>query len=328
MADFGSAVGGATSIIGGAMGSDAAESAADTQAGSAAQAMRLQKQIYDQNRADLAPWRDAGGAAVGKLAQLLGLSTGGAAGGGMSPITSASQLYDDSGDIWRPNKELYDKSPEYRNAWDQWYQWHNQYYGGPPRTSGGSTFSGVGNSGQPMQKTLADFGFNQDAYNQSLTDQQAAAEADPEFGSLMRDFGISDFEKDPGYDFRMAEGAKALERSASARGGVLSGRALKEMARYGQDYASNEYDKAYNRFQTNRGTKYNMLSGLSGTGQIATNTGVAAGQNYGNTVSDLLTQIGNVKAAGQVGSSNAWSTGLNNIADMFGGGYQPRVGGY
>ena len=53
-------------------------------------------------------------------------------------------------------------------------------------------------------------------------------------------FTAQDFNKfqDPGYAFRLAEGQKALERSAAARGGLISGGALKAAERYGQDYGS------------------------------------------------------------------------------------------
>jgi hypothetical protein len=39
----------------------------------------------------------------------------------------------------------------------------------------------------------------------------------PNFGKYARDFGMSDFVTDPGYNFRFTEGQKALERNAAAR---------------------------------------------------------------------------------------------------------------
>ena len=47
----------------------AAESAANTQSASADRATALQREMYYQNREDMAPWRDAG---VGALSQLQG----------------------------------------------------------------------------------------------------------------------------------------------------------------------------------------------------------------------------------------------------------------
>ena len=120
-------------------------------------------------------------------------------------------------------------------------------------------------------------------------------ETDPEFGSLMRDFGLEDFETEPGYEFRLAEGAKALERSAAARGQSFSGGTLKALTRYSQGVASDEFGRAYNRFQENRATRYNFLAGLSGTGQT---TAAQLGDIGARTASDIArTQIGGITSA-------------------------------
>jgi len=74
--------------------------------------------------------------------------------------------------------------------------------------------------------------------------------------------GPGDFKKGPGYDFRMKEGQKAVARSAAAKGGVLSGAAIKGATRYAQDYASNEYDKFLSRYYDS----LNPLQDLSSQG--------------------------------------------------------------
>jgi hypothetical protein len=51
----------------------------------------------------------------------------------------------------------------------------------------------------------------------------------------------------PGFQFRLGEGMKALQRSAAARGTLLTGGTAKAINAFGQDFASNEYDKAYGR---------------------------------------------------------------------------------
>ncbi|WP_460988761.1 hypothetical protein, partial [Staphylococcus aureus] len=58
--------------------------------------------------------------------------------------------------------------------------------------------------------------------------------------------------KDPGYDFRWAEGNKLLQGRAAAQGDLLSGPTLKAIANYGQNAASQEYSNAFNRFMGNR----------------------------------------------------------------------------
>lgn len=54
-------------------------------------------------------------------------------------------------------------------------------------------------------------------------------------------------ENDPGYQFRLEQAKKALERSAAARGTLLTGGTAKALGRYMQDYASGEFQNVYNR---------------------------------------------------------------------------------
>ena len=51
----------------------------------------------------------------------------------------------------------------------------------------------------------------------------------------------------PGYEFRRREGEQAIENAAAAQGIGRTGGAMKDLMRYGQDYATGEYDKAYGR---------------------------------------------------------------------------------
>jgi len=104
---------------------------------------------------------------------------------------------------------------------------------------------------------------------------------------------------DPSYKFRLGEGMKALERSAAARGGLISGGALKAAQRYGQEFASNEFGNAYNR-----------LASMAGLGQTATGAmGGAAGQ-FGSNAGNLMTGAGAARASGYVGGANALTSGL------------------
>ena len=72
----------------------------------------------------------------------------------------------------------------------------------------------------------------------AMKDFGGVAGYDP--ASAMRNFGASDFQADPGYAFRLSEGMKALDRTAAARGGLLSGATLNGAQRYGSDLASQE----------------------------------------------------------------------------------------
>ena len=111
--------------------------------------------------------------------------------------------------------------------------------------------------------------------------------------------------QDPGYAFRMSEGIKALDRSAAARGNLMSGAQLKGINQYGQDLASQEYQNAYNRFQTSRTNTLNPFASLAGVAQSSANTlGTAAGQ-LGSQIGSNIIGAGNAMAAGQVGTANA-----------------------
>jgi hypothetical protein len=128
-----------------------------------------------------------------------------------------------------------------------------------------------------------------------------------------RDFTAGDFQKDPGYEFRMAEGQKALERSAAARGGLRGGRTLKALSRYGQDFASNEYQNAYNRFNADRDRRFGRLSQLAGYGERATNQLGAARENHMNRYTSNLMGAANSQADAGMAQANAWSGALGNV---------------
>lgn len=118
---------------------------------------------------------------------------------------------------------------------------------------------------------------------------------------LLDTFGPEDFETSPGYQWRMDEGLRALDNRLGAMGLRRSGRAMKEITRFGQGLASDEYARAYDRFNQDLRQRYNMLAGPTQLG-----SGVAG--NTGNVLMD----IGNVQAAGNVGATNALTQGVND----------------
>lgn len=148
------------------------------------------------------------------------------------------------------------------------------------------------------------------------------------FGSLMHPYGQTftaptnvTEQNDPGFQFRLAEGQKALERSAAAKGGLLNGGTSKALNAYAQDYASNEYQNVYNRalgeyqqnyniFQQNQANQFNRLAALSGIGQTSAGQLNSAGQNYANNAGNLI-----------IGGANAQAQGLNNAAAARASGY-------
>lgn len=124
-------------------------------------------------------------------------------------------------------------------------------------------------------------------------------------------FGTQQFQADPGYAFRMSEGMKGLERSAAARGGLLSGGAMKGIQRFGQDLASQEYQNAFNRYQTERSARLNPLQSLAGVGQTSAQTIGQAGQTMASNVGEMMTGGAAARASGYVGQANALTGALN-----------------
>jgi hypothetical protein len=129
-------------------------------------------------------------------------------------------------------------------------------------------------------------------------------------GELMRNFTGADLANDPGYAFRLAEGNKAIENAARARGMYMGPSTVKELLRYGQDYAGNEFQNAWNRDMANRTTKFNFLSGASGGGQTAANTLANAGASMANNIGSLMTGAANARGAARIAGANALAGGL------------------
>ena len=140
--------------------------------------------------------------------------------------------------------------------------------------------------------------------------------ADYATASQYTPFGMDQFNADPGYQFRMSEGLKALERSAASRGILQSGGTLKDITRFGQDVASQEYQNAFQRYLEERRQRLQPLEYRINLGQAAA-SGQAA--NVGSTaqnVGQLTTSLGNIRSAGIMGQSNAMTGALGNIAGL------------
>lgn len=151
--------------------------------------------------------------------------------------------------------------------------------------------------------------------------QLTAGTAGPE-AAYMKPFGMADYQQDPGYQFRLQQGLQALDRSASARGGLLSGSALKGIQRYGQGVASEEYGNAYNRYQQQQANQFNRLAALSGVGQTATGQLQQAGQQYASNVGNIgMTNAQNIANA-QLAAGQAQASSYSGIGSSLGGAYQ------
>lgn len=124
--------------------------------------------------------------------------------------------------------------------------------------------------------------------------------------ALLGDFTLQDFQADPGYNFRLSEGNKAIDRAAGARGSRYSGATLKAMQRFAQGLASDEFQRAYDRDANNRTMQYNFLAGP-----------INAGQGASGTIANYMGNAGDARAAGTVGAaSNLWG-GLSDAYNTF-----------
>jgi len=132
----------------------------------------------------------------------------------------------------------------------------------------------------------------------------------------MRDFKVADYEADPGYAFRMEEGQKALERSASARGGLMSGGTLKALTKYGQGVASEEYGNAYNRFNADRDRRFGRLNTMSNSGLQASTSLFGPGSQVGSSLNANAVGVGNARAANHLRTGEAINKGMENGMSM------------
>lgn len=98
---------------------------------------------------------------------------------------------------------------------------------------------------------------------------------------------MKDIQIDPGYAWRVQQGSIGQDRSSAARGGVVSGEAIKDLENYRQGKASEEYAKAFQRFQDNRQKNFDNIFSVAGRGQQAVTTQgdrtIAGGKYFGDT---------------------------------------------
>lgn len=138
------------------------------------------------------------------------------------------------------------------------------------------------------------------------------------YGSLKSGFmpmNWMDQNIDPGYNFRFNEGLKALQHSAAARGGLMSGAFGKALVNYGQEAGSQEYMNAFNRYQTGRNSTLNPLQALFGAGQQASNVLTTEAGNTGRQIGENYMGAGNARASGYIGGANAWAGALGGVGN-------------
>ena len=183
-------------------------------------------------------------------------------------------------------------------------------------SSAARTSADATNQATQLQRDM----FEQQQKNQApfLAAGQTALNALTPLATNYTPFGMDQFTQDPGYAFRLKEGQRALDASAAARGGLISGNALRASQRYGQEMGSQEYQNAFNRYQAERNARLNPLQSLAGVGQTSAQQLGAAGQNYASNVGNALANQAAISGnAGMVGAS-AYGSALSGIGNAYG----------
>lgn len=143
----------------------------------------------------------------------------------------------------------------------------------------------------------------------------------------------------PGYQFTLGQGEGAVQNSAAARGGLLSGNTLTAEQQYGQGLASTTYQQAYNnaqqqyqqgynQFQNTQANTFNRYANLAGVGQTAASQLGSAGQAAAGNISNIsltsgaqqgqdINNAAAAQASGYVGAGNAASGAVNNIGQYY-----------
>jgi len=134
------------------------------------------------------------------------------------------------------------------------------------------------------------------------------------YGSLGGPFTMETFQADPFYQYSLGKGIKDLERTAAARGGLLSGATIRGY----KDVQGREYENAFNRYFTNRANTLAPYQSLSGQGaQVVGNLGGAA-QRYAQGAGDAYQNAGAARATGYINQANVLNNALMQGAGAYG----------
>jgi hypothetical protein len=277
-------VGGAT-LVGAAASSRSTGRAADAQGRASQDAIAAQQESERRALEMQEPFYEAGYAATAAMMDMTGLDRSGL--GASARVSSARDRGVVMGDTLLPEGTTSDSPSNKRGS--------NIYYNGQR----------IGHvvPGGPNGRFVNDTGFDVDGTFRSLAGNATAAASPADLSS----YDKYDWKTDPGYQARLEEGLRVRERSASARGVLNSGGTLRGVERYAQDYASNEYQRVFDRIST-----------IAGRGQSAASQGSQTIVNTGQGVGNALINAGEARASGYVAQGNAWSNAATQGAQLYG----------
>lgn len=261
-------IGAGTSIVGGALGSRAAKNAAQQQQQAAQQAAARVEAAGNQAAAGIDAATEAGAGAVQGATQT--------AVGGVNAATQAAQ------------QGAIDASGRAIAAFGQ----------------------GANEANTTLRETQQQQQANLDPYLRAgAAGATTLAQMLAPGGQLTQQFAFTptDLRNDPGYQFQLEEGQRALERSAAARGVLSSGGTLRGLARFSQGLADTTYGNAFDRalrgFQANRAATLDTLGLATGIGERSV---AGANQAFGVAGQSIA---GNQMTLGRLTGDNIASTG-------------------
>lgn len=133
----------------------------------------------------------------------------------------------------------------------------------------------------------------------------------------------------PGYQFQLTQGLKALQNSAAARGGLLTGGTSKAINDYAQGQASTNYGNTYNQalqsYQTNFGNQMgiaqlgaNAGTNLSSLDQQNANASGGILQNSAAQQAQQINNAGAARASGYAAQGNILGNAVSSIGALGG----------
>jgi len=321
--------------VGGAIiGKKASDKAARASGDATAQAIAEQQRQFDLVRSDTAGQRYIGDQALNRLARLYGYGSvptgnygaGGASGtpfsasmpgvsvpgGSLNPGGQLTQKLGGLGKILDPAAALFSSKhgDERRNL--QAFMADNQLTdlgNGMVALPDGRMFT----KDQLQSVAGAYYGARyhpdgnqadwQQRYDSMLTAAPQQQAGPPATASSTAGPDMSAFFTSPDYQFNLQEGQKAIDNSAAARGGLLSGAAVKAGERYASGLASREYSSFVDRLMQQAGL------GSTGIGMSA-----SAGANASNNISNAYINNGANRANAYLTGANAINNGLQGTA--------------
>lgn len=133
------------------------------------------------------------------------------------------------------------------------------------------------------------------------------------YGQLLGGVSANVLEQDPGYQFRRDQGTQAMERALAAQGRTMSPQAVQALTQYGQDLASQEYGKAYERERQAQEDIFRRLTGTTGMGQQEAMFQSGLGQDYARGIADIETSLADAMVAGKEAAQARRSSFFGNV---------------